>query len=136
MGRVGTARGDAHLPPDALAYKLRDPQWCLKKASEIGPDCRALVERLFSHRVLDNLRAAQGVIRLSERHGCSRVEAASSRALSFEDPRYRTVKTILGRGLDLLPIEDPAGVLSPAYTGSGRFSRPIATLFPRKEILS
>ncbi|MHB1934947.1 MAG: IS21/IS408/IS1162 family transposase [Leptospirillum sp.] len=127
---------DDHLPPNALAFKLRDPQWCLRRAQEVGPSCRELIERLFSDRVLDNLRAAQGVLRLAERHGASRVETACARALSFDNPRYRTVKLILDRGLDLLPLEAPAGILSPAYTGSGRFSRPIHTLFPKKESFS
>ena len=124
---------DDHLPPNALAYKLRDPQWCLKRAQEVGPSCRELIGHLFADRVLDNLRAAQGILRLADRHGSSRLEGACARALSFDNPRYRTVKTILDRGLDLVPLESPAGELSPAYTGAGRFSRPTQTLFPRKE---
>ena len=41
-----------------------------------------------------------GVIRLKERYGTSRLEAACRRALAFNDPCYRTVKTILENGLD------------------------------------
>src|SRR6185436_9822166 len=68
-----------HLPPEALAYKLADPQWCLKQATTIGPHCLMLIERLFAHRVLDNLRAAQGVVRMAKRFGNSRLEAACQR---------------------------------------------------------
>ena len=25
---------DEHLPPEALAYKMQDPQWCLKQAED------------------------------------------------------------------------------------------------------
>ena len=50
---------DEHLPPEALAYKLRDPQWCLRQSQDIGAACHALVERLFAHHVLDNLRPRQ-----------------------------------------------------------------------------
>ena len=49
-----------HLPPDAQAYFMRDPQWCLTQATAVGPACRAVVESLFAKRVLDQLRAVQG----------------------------------------------------------------------------
>jgi transposase len=111
-----------HLPPEALAYKLADPQWCLKQAALVGPHCRALIERLFAHRVLDNLRAAQGVVRMAKRFGAARLEAACQRALAFDSPRYRTVKHILEKGLDQAAQPDlPA--LAPVYTGEARFLR-------------
>ncbi len=28
---------DEHLPPEAIAYKMQDPQWCLRQAEAIGP---------------------------------------------------------------------------------------------------
>ena len=49
-----------HMPPEAQAYTMKDPQWCLRQAEQIGPACHALIEQLFADRVLDNLRAAQG----------------------------------------------------------------------------
>ncbi len=58
-----------HLPPDAVAYKMRTPQLCLKVAAATGPHCHRLVERLFEHRVLDKLLAAQGVINMIKRYG-------------------------------------------------------------------
>ena len=120
VGRHSTL--DDHLPPEALAYKLRDPQWCLKQAAEIGVACLQLIERLFAHRVLDNLRAAQGVIRLGDRYGKERLEAACTRALAFDAPRYRTVKIILEKGQDQLP-PDSAAALPDIYTGNARFQR-------------
>jgi transposase len=113
-----------HLPPEALAYSMQDPQWCLRQAEAIGPACHALIEQLFADRVLDNLRAAQGVIKLGERFGTTRLEAAATRALAYDSPRYRTVKTMLENGIDQQPLDnggcDPLGR---AYTGGGRFSR-------------
>jgi hypothetical protein len=121
-GQRSTVRD--HMPPEAIAHLLRDPQWCKRQAERIGPACSALVERLFADRVLENLRAAQGVIRLGERYSPERLEAACQRALDFDNPRYRAVKTILERGLD--QHTDPQVAfdsLSDAYTGAGRFSR-------------
>ncbi len=115
---------DEHLPPEAIAYKQRNPQWCLRAGAEIGPACGALIERLFAHRVLDNLRAAQSVIGLARRFGARRLEAACQRALAFDDPKYRTVKIILENGIDLTDLDEPAfDRLADAYTGAGRFCR-------------
>lgn len=114
---------EEHLPPEAIAYKMRDPQWCLKQATQIGPSCLTLIQRLFDHRILYNLRAAQGVIGLAKRFGPTRLEAACDRALSFDSPLYRTVKTILEKGLDQQPPCPMVHRLSKAYTGNGRFCR-------------
>ena len=112
-----------HLPPEAVAFLMRDPQWCLTRASVIGPACRALVETLFGHRVLDHLRAAQGLLRLSETFGPTRLEAACSRALNFGAPTYRTVKQILKDGFDQQPDLIEVAELEAPYLGGGRFSR-------------
>lgn len=118
-----------HMPPNALAFAMRDPQWCLKQANAIGPQCRALIERLFADRVLEHLRAAQGVIRLGEKYGAPRLEAACQRALSFDNPRYRSVKTILEKGLDQQPDAAAAfDTLAESYTGGARFLRDAAEL--------
>ena len=117
---------DEHMPPEAIAYKLRDPQWCLRQAEAIGPACHRLIQTLFADRVLDNLRAAQGIVGLGKKYGAVRLESACNRALHFENPRYRTVKTILEKGLDQTSFpEVPCATvpLSSVYTGSGRFLR-------------
>ena len=121
---------DDHLPPDARAYKMRDPQWCLKQAKRIGPACRELIECLFADRVLDKLRAAQGVIRMEKRYGPARLEAACARALAFDSPLYRTVKTILDRGLDQQPdTPNTPDKLPDVYKGAGLFCRETTDLF-------
>lgn len=120
---------DDHLPPEALAYKMQDPQWCLKQAEQIGPSCRALIEQLFSDRVLDNLRAAQGIVGFAKKYGNKRLEAACQRALFFDNAKYRAVKIILQKGLDQETCEQSAfDRLGEAYTGKGRFNRNINTL--------
>jgi hypothetical protein len=116
---------DEHMPPEALAYKMQDPQWCLKQAEQVGPGCHRLIRRLFSHKVLDNLRAAQGVISLGKKFGAARLEAACTRALHYDNVKYRTVKSILNQGLDQTPLREHTNVipLASPYTGSARFLR-------------
>lgn len=123
------ATTDDHLPPEAIAWKMRDPQWCLQQAEKIGSHCHRLIRTLFADRVLDNLRAAQGVIRLKDKYGSVRLEAACQRALSYNNPRYNTVKTILAKGLEQHPSAQQAfDTLADSYTGQGRFCRDIQTL--------
>lgn len=115
---------DEHMPPEAIAYKLQDPQWCLRQAEEIGVACHHLIRKLFGDRVLDNLRAAQGIVGLKKKYGPARLESACDRALYFDNPRYKTVKAILEKGLD--QIREAPGCpipLASSYTGTGRFLR-------------
>lgn len=120
---------DAHLPPNAQAYLMRNPSWCREQAERIGSACHALVEQLFADRVLHNLRAVQGILGLEKSYGTTRVEAACKRALEFHNPRYGTVKSILKKGLDAQPNPNKAfDTLADCYTGQGKYSRDITRL--------
>ena len=120
---------DDHLPPEAIAWKMRDPQWCLKQSQKVGTACHQLVQQLFADKVLENLRAVQGIIRLKDRYGGVRLEAACRRALDYNNPRYGTVKTILEKGLEQHPSAQLAfDSLADSYTGQGRFCRNPQTL--------
>jgi len=113
-----------HLPPEALAWNLQDTQWCLREARRIGPHCHDLIQTLFADEVLVNLRAAQGVLRMEKPYGALRLEAACARAISFGSVRYRTVKSILAKGLDQdipQPVADDE--LADTYTRGGHFCR-------------
>ncbi len=123
---------DEHLPPHHVAYKMRDPQWCLKQAEATGPYCHQFIHRLFESRVLDRLRAAQGVVGLAKRYGAARLEAACQRALHFDNIQYRAVRVILEKSLD--QQADPQQCfdqMSDAYTGRARFGRDTRKLFTK-----
>ncbi len=83
-----------HFPPEAQAFLRMTRPWCRDQADEIGPACRAVIDQLLADRLVDRLRAAQGVVGLCKTYGRARVESACRRALAFDDPRYRTMKTI------------------------------------------
>lgn len=113
-----------HLPPEAQAILRQTPAWCREEAERIGSACRMVVDLLLAERVVDRLPAARGVLGLAKSYGTARVESACRRALTFEDPRFRTIKTILSRGLDQVAlIEDAFDGLCETYTGTGRFTR-------------
>lgn len=117
-----------HLPPEALAWNLQDTQWCLCEAQRIGPQCHALIQALFADQVLVNLRAVQAILRLEKSYGRQRLEAACNRAVHFGTLRYRSVKTILAKGLDLDVTHPPDTELPNTYTHGGRFCRDTPTL--------
>jgi len=119
-----------HQPPEAQAWLEHDPQWCLARAKEIGPACHAVILALFNDKVLVNLRGAQGIVRMREKYGDARLNAACERALTFASPKYRTVKTILDKGLDSQPAAVPAQTPAPAdtYLSGGRFGRDLQSI--------
>ncbi|MBD3284639.1 IS21 family transposase, partial [Candidatus Uhrbacteria bacterium] len=119
-----------HYPPEAQAYLMRDPQWCLVQAEKIGPYCRELVEDLFADRVLEKLRAAQGIISFKKKYGAKSVELACKRAIIYLSPKYKTVKSILTQGLEHEPIERQQQLpLDDLYTGQARYIRPLTDMF-------
>lgn len=119
-----------HQPPEAQAWLERDPQWCLARAKEIGPACHAVILALFNDKVLVNLRGAQGVLRLRDAFGNERLNAACERALTFSSPKYRTIKTILDKGLDSSPEVESTSTTAPAdtYLNGGRFGRDLQSI--------
>lgn len=118
-----------HQPPEAQAWLEHDPQWCLARAKDIGPACHAVILALFNDTVLVNLRGAQGIVRLREKVGDARLNAACERALAFSSPQYRTIKTILDKGLDSEPAT-PSTATAPSttYLNGGRFGRDLQSL--------
>lgn len=109
--RVGRGKQTdlADYPPEKIAFHMRTPAWCRKKAAEIGPACEALIGGLLEDNALYRLRAAQGVLGLAGKHQPGRLEAACAKAAAAGDPSYRTVKGILMAGTEDTPVTAPSG---------------------------
>jgi len=96
----GRATDPADYPPEKIAFFSRTPQWCRHRAGEAGANVRHVVEELLATNTLHNLRAAQGVLSLADKHGAARLDAACRRAIDVGDPSYRTVRGILRAGTE------------------------------------
>jgi hypothetical protein len=94
-------------PPEKAAFFRRTPDWCRQQAHQMGPAVAQAVETMLEVQALHHLRQAQGILRLAEKYGPARLNAACRRALAFGDPGYRTIKSILERGLDQQPEPPP-----------------------------
>ena len=132
---IGTRRTvREHLPPEAQAFFLRDRHWCTAQAAQIGPACAELIATLLSDRIVERLRAAQGVIRLATQYDPAHVEAACRRALDHASPYYRTVKTLLACRPQLLDTASSAPIPSDTvYLDQARFARDARSLFHHRE---
>lgn len=121
-GEVATIND--HLPINAQSYLKKDSAWCLKQADQVGQYCRNLAQKLLADPIVDRLRAVQGVIKLGEQYGHSRLDKACRRALYFEAIDYQSVKRILEQSLDQQPLEHTEfNHLCNIYQGEGRFCR-------------
>ncbi len=89
-----------HLPPQKVPGLTLNHENCRRRALSIGVATRKVIDLLLDHRPEDRLRSAGRLLRLSERFGSERLEAACARALRFDDPAYMTIKRILEQGLD------------------------------------
>jgi transposase len=108
----GRSTNFEHYPPHKIAHTLRSVTWCRTQAEQIGPAAVAIVAELSTVNAIHRLRAIQGIIRLREKYGDTRLDAACARALAIGDPHYRTVKGILVAGTE--HGDDPPHQLAPA----------------------
>lgn len=117
-----------HLPPEKLPGLLLEEEQCRAAASDIGPATREVVEALLGDGVIDRRRTVLRLLRLRERYGDERLEAACERAQRFEAPTYLTVKRILHQNLDqeAQPAPPPA---TPARTFVRNASELLGHLF-------
>jgi hypothetical protein len=106
------------------------PVWCRERAAVIGPATALFIDTLLGDRPLDRLCSAQGVLRLAERYGTARLEAACARAHAASEYRYHTVKTILAHALDAQPMPFALAPMPKAALVPARHARPWTTFFP------
>jgi transposase len=99
-----------HLPTHKVPGVILTREGCRLRAQEVGPTTHEVVEDMLNHRPEDRLRMAGRLLRLGERFGPKRLEAACARAVRFDDPAYMTIKRILEQGLETeeMPSTEPA----------------------------
>ncbi len=113
-----------HLPPEKIPGWLLNRDACREEAATIGPATAQVVTILLDDPVLDRLPTVGRLVRLRLQFGDVRLEAACARALRFDDPAYKTIKRILGEGLDLVESAAP----TPPVSTARAFVRGVADL--------
>jgi len=99
-----------HMPRAHQEYADCTPERLVRWAKHSGVATAAVVEGLMSSRphVQQGYRACLGLMRLGKQYGAGRLEAACIRAQFIESPSYRSIASILKKGLDQLPLPGPA----------------------------
>ena len=78
----------------------------LSRAQKHGPHTQQLVAHILTSRPVpeQSYRSCMGILRLGDKYGSLRLEAAALRALHSELSAYKSVAAILKNGLDTLPV--------------------------------
>jgi transposase len=99
----------AHMPKAHRAHAQWTPSRIAAWAERTGPATAALARAIMESRPHpeQGYRSCLGIIRLAERYGSERTEAACARALSARALSYRSVESILRHGLDSEPLDRP-----------------------------
>jgi transposase len=100
---------ECHRPPNHR-YSQWSPQRLIGWAEKTGPATAQLVTAILHSRrhVEQGYRSCLGILRLGERFGDSRLEAACQRARSIKALSYRSVESILTHGLDAQALAPPS----------------------------
>lgn len=104
LAERGRRTDEADLPPDKVAFLMRTPAWCRRRAADVGGATVGLVDALLGEGSLVRLREVQALLRLADTYGAKRLEAASALALTA-DGRMKTVRNLLRAGLDERQLE-------------------------------
>jgi hypothetical protein len=116
-------------PAELTPYALRAPDRCIQQGRALGPAVgqflTVLLEGIFPWA---RLRQAQALLRLAERFGAARLNAACARALAFDLVDVRRVKRILQQALEAEPAPTERGAVLPL---PARFLRPPASFVHR-----
>jgi transposase len=108
---------EEHRPKSHQRHLEWTPGRIIQWAGTIGPHCARLVEHILNSRPHpeQGYRSCLGIIRLGQRAGTQRLEAACRRALHFDTCSYRSVQSILQNHLEAQPLESPVPLPSPPH---------------------
>lgn len=97
----GRSTDYSDYPPEKTPYAMRDANYIIRKAGEQGENIGSFAERLLSGTFpWAMLRQAQKLLRLTEKYGNERIDAACRRAIGFELINVNRVQRIVERSLE------------------------------------
>jgi hypothetical protein len=94
-----------HAPPQMQKYLEETRPGLLQWAKRLGDPVGRLAEVILEQKAVDGLRPLRALIRLADTYSPQRLSRACERALHYGTPCYASVKSILAKSLDRLPME-------------------------------
>lgn len=94
-----------HMPKSHQQFAEWTPERLVRWAEKTGPDTVRVVESILRARPhpQQGFRACMGLMRLGKEYGPERLEAACNRALAVNTLTFKSIDSMLKRGLDKLP---------------------------------
>jgi len=117
-----------HMPSSHREHRKWNPPRVVAASKRIGPHTGELVDQLLSSKPHpeQGYRPCLGIVRLADKYGEDRLEAACRRALAFSSVSYKSVRSILEKGLDRIE-EDEESSAAPIkhrnIRGQGAYAR-------------
>jgi hypothetical protein len=107
-----------------MAYKNRfmtdwTPEKFIERAASVGENTRQYIINILEKRQHPEqaYRSCQGILSFASRVGNERLDKACHRALQYRDYSYMTIKTILERKMDQLPVDgEESGKIMPLHS--------------------
>jgi transposase len=96
-----------HRPRSHQKHLEWTPSRLIQWAAGVGRATAAVVERILASKPHPEMgfRSCLGILRLAKQYSSERMEAAAERALLLNACSYQSLKSMLARGLDRLPVE-------------------------------
>jgi transposase len=104
-----------HMPKAHQKHLEWSPSRFIRWGESLGPNTASLLQAILAERPHPEMgyRSCLGILRLARRFGETRLEKACARALAIRARSYRSVESILKRGLDRAELPQPS---SPSST--------------------
>lgn len=112
----------AHMPR-AHRYQLEwSPSRLIRWGRQTGPHTGMVVERILESRrhPEQGYRSCLGLLRLGARYSPARLEGACTRALAIGALSYRSVRSILEKGLDRISLDEQTSLTLPTHHANVR----------------
>jgi transposase len=105
LRKGGYTTEPSHRPKAHQKHLEWTPSRLIHWAEKTGPGTAHIVRRIFDERPHpeQGYRACLGILRLGDRYDAERLEAACKRAADLPRLTYRSIQSILKKGLDRLP---------------------------------
>jgi transposase len=116
-GRGQYATRPEHMPHAHRAHAEWTPSRLIAWAEKTGPATGRIVAEILRSRPHpeQGYRSCLGIMRLAARYGAARTEAACARAERLRAASYKTVKNILGAGVETLPLDASSEATLPLH---------------------
>ncbi len=97
----------AHMPKEHQYWAKRTPEWLIRQGEAVGPRTSELLQTILQKRPhpQQGFRTCMGILRLARSYPDTRMEAVAERAIRLGVYSYRSLQSILDKGLDQVPLQ-------------------------------